>query len=295
MNEYLVTNKVYIKSNNKSSLILNRYFYSLLIYIFLTIIGYLIFKKYDLVLSLLKSLTLSFIISSILGYIINVIYKDSNFLNIYKKDNIHTISLLIGVFGVNTNIIVLSISILIAIIAKKLNKNLNLSSALYAIVIILTYKYLNHELLLLDMNNIELNKDLVYYIDPILSLLMFSYLFYKKSIKYNIFIYYIITVFLIMLGVGILTGMHITLPFIVLSSNSIIFLSVYTLTDYMMTPTINETGRVYGIVIGIITSILTFIIYPLSIVIPFIICPYLLTKKLDNNSYKFKYKKKSQK
>ena len=293
MNEYLVTNKVYIKSNNKSSYILNRYFYSVLTYVIFTIILYLILKVP--VLPLIKSLALSFIITSILGYIINIIYKDTNILNIYKKDHLHTISLIIGVFSVNVNIIVLSISILIALIVKKINKNITFSCSLYAIIIILTYKYFNHELLLLDINNIELKKELIYYIDPVLSLVMFGYLFYKKSIKYNIFIYYILTVFLLMLGVGILTGMHIILPFLIISSNHIIFLSVYTLTDYMMTPTINEAGRIYGVILGIITTILTFIIYPLSVVIPLIIGPYILTKYLDNNSYKFKYKNKSQK
>ena len=293
MNEYLVTNKVYIKSNNNSNLIINRYFYSLIFYIVLSIIIYLILKAP--VLPLIKSISMSFIITSILGYIINLFYKDNKFINIYKQDNLHTISLIIGIIGVNTNILILTIAIFLTVIINKLNKNISLSSSLYAIIIILIYKYINNDLYILDMSNIELSKNLINYVDSILSLIIFTYLFYKKSIKYNIFIYYVITIFLIMLGVGILTGMHIILPFVVITSNNLIFLNVYTLTDYMNTPTINETGRVYGIILGIITSILSFIIYPLSVVIPLILGPYILTNYLDNNSYKFKYKIKSQK
>ena len=128
-------------------------------------------------------------------------------------------------------------------------------------------------------------------LNPILSILVFLYLFFKKSIKYNIFIAYLSTIFIIMLLVGIFNGMHIVLPLIVLASNSIIFLSAYALTDYMNTPTIGEMQIIYGIILGIITSILTFILSSFSVIIPLIIGPYILTKFLDNNSYKIKYRK----
>ena len=295
MNEYIINNKVHVKSKNKTNIIINRYFYSLIAFIPLTIIIYLIFGKNILIYQLVRSLLLSFIITSILTYIINIITKDNKLIDIYKKDNVHIISLIIGLFGQNTNIIVLSIAILVTILIKKINKNINLSSILYGLLIITIYKNFNNIITINTLFNIELNKEIIIdyligvdYINPILSIIIFIYLFYKKSIKYSIFISYISTIFIITLIIGIFNNMHIVLPFIILASNSIIFLSIYALTDFKATPTINETQIIYGIILGIITIIIMFIIYQLSVIIPMILGPIFLTKYLDNKSYKIK-------
>ena len=300
MSKYITVDKTFIKSDNKSSLIIARYFYSLLAFIILSIILYLSFGYLDIVISLLKSLTLSFLFASVIAYVINIIDKDYRFMNIYRKDNIHIISLIIGLLAIDTNILILLVAILVSVIIKKINRNINLSASLYGICIIFIYKYLNNDLYLVNnLLSIELNKGIIKeyllginYLNPILSLLVFIYLFLKKSIKYNIFIAYIITIFIIMLIIGIFNIIHIILPFIILASNSLLFLAIYTSTDYMNTPTINETQIIYGIILGILTSILTFIIYPFSVIIPIIIGPYILTKLLDNNSYRIKYHKK---
>ena len=301
MSKYIVTNKTFVKTNNKSSLIMNRYYYSLLVFILLSIVVYLIFGETEIVLSLLKSLVLSLGFGSICSYVINIIYKDYKFIDIYRKDNIYVISLIIGLFGMNTSIFVLFGAILISVVIKKINKNINQSASLYGILVIFLYRYVTNDMYYVkDLINIELNKAMIKdyliginYLNPILSLAVFVYLFIKKSIKYNIFISYISTIFIIMLAIGILNDIHIILPFVVLASNGIIFLSVYTLTDYLNTPTINETQILYGISLGIISSILTFVIYPFSVIGSLIIGPLLLTKYLDRNCYKIKYRKKS--
>ena len=64
MNEYIVTNKTFVKTNNKSSSIINRYFYSLIAFIILELIIYLIFHKTELVITEIKTLALSFVTSA---------------------------------------------------------------------------------------------------------------------------------------------------------------------------------------------------------------------------------------
>ena len=301
MNNYIVVNKTFVKSKNKSSLIINRYFYSLLVFILFTILLYLVFNKTNLILPLVKSLILSLIIAIFIQYIINLISKNNKFVDIFRKDYIHIIALIIGLFGVNINILVLFMAIFISLIVKKIINNINLSVSLYGILIILLYKYFTSDInySLGIINDIELTKDIVIdyligteYLSPVLSLFIFIYLFYKKSIKYNIFISYICTIFIVMLLYGIFNGMNLIFPFIYLSINSIIFLSVYTLTDYIATPTINETQRIYGVILGFTTSILSFIVPVFAVVIPHIVGPIILTKYLDNMSYKIKYRKK---
>ena len=126
-----------------------------------------------------------------------------------------------------------------------------------------------------------------------LSMISFIYLFHKKSIKYNIYISYLLTFSFIMLIHGILNDMSLWFIFFELTSGNILFLSVYALTDYQITPTLAESQILYGIILGIISSILRFIIPELSVIIPLILGPILLTKLLDNLSPKLKYHKKT--
>ena len=128
------------------------------------------------------------------------------------------------------------------------------------------------------------------YLSPIISLLAFLYLFYKKSIKYNVYISYTLTFAFIMFIYGVLNNM-LWFTCFALATENILFLSAYVLPDYKATPTIKETSIIYGIILGIISSIIRFIIPSLSVIIPMIL-GLLLTKPLDNISAKFKYNKK---
>lgn len=307
MKEYKVVNKTYVKSSNSIHKIYTNYTISLILFVILQIASYAIFNHQDLILPLLKSIIISLLIASIISYIINVINKETKFIKIYTEDNIHIIAIILGLLGINTNILVLSISILITLIIKKVIKNIELSSILYGALILVLYKYFNNELItpLTELKALSFNTTYseiikypvvdyligTIYLSPIISILAFIYLFHKKSIKYNVYISYILTFSFIMFMYGVLNNM-LWLSWLSLASGNILFLATYTLPDYKATPTIKETSIIYGIILGIISAILRFIIPELSIIIPMIL-GLLLTKPLDNISTKLKYNKKT--
>ena len=309
MAEYEVANKTYVKSNNRTSLIIARYTYTLIAFTILILLINLIIGSKELVLSSLKSIGVSLIVATIITYIINITRKKYRFLDIFTKDNTIAIALIIGLFGININIYITIIAIIITLIIKHFTKNINLSSTLYGIFFILLYNYftsnINTPLLILKELNydIEVSKiindggGILTYLfglnnlSPLLSLIMFSYLFYKKGIKYNIFIYYILTIFIIMLIFGLFKG-EIWLVFILLLSDPLLFLATYTITDYKNSPTIGETQMIYGIILGVMSAILRFVIPSFSVVLPMLIGSLLLVKPLDNLTPQIKYKKK---
>jgi electron transport complex protein RnfD len=131
-----------------------------------------------------------------------------------------------------------------------------------------------------------------YYLSPILSICSFIYLFNKKSIKYNILLTYMLTFSFIMLTIGMLNNMNIWYLFFQLTTGNILFLMVFSLGDYPITPITTEGQVIYGIILGLITGILRFIIPELSVILPLILGPILLTKTLNNISYKLKYNHK---
>lgn len=306
MNSKYFPSRVFIKSNNNYSKIINKYNISLVIFTLITIIINLIIDNKELVFSLLKSLLISFIFTSIITYIFNIIKKEYQFFKIYTKDYTISISIILAFFGINTNTYILITAIFITILIKKIIKNINISSSLYGILLLVSYKYINNDLnISLDILKSSTYKEVIElgggitnylfginYLNPILSIICFIYLFRHKSIKYNLVFSYIITFFTIMLFYGIFSGIGLWFPIYTLLTDWIIFLSIYTLTDYKMTPMISEGNTVLGIVFGIISSILKLIIPSLSIIITFIIGPLLLTKVIDKLSPKFKYNNK---
>lgn len=309
MREFHVVNKTYVKSHNSTNKIIARYTYSLIIFTLLTIIINLFIGNKELVLSLIKSISLSFVITSIFTYIINIIKKEYSIKKIYTEDTTIAISLMIGLFSVNLDIVILVLAIMVTLFFKNIKKDINLSSVLYGILLIILYIYFTNNLdtpLTILKNNsfnmdynevINMNNGIynylfgINYLSPILSIVMFIYLFHKKSIKYNIVISYILIIFLIMFIYGILSDKMWFVLF-ELSTGSILFLTIYTLTDYRVSPTISEAQILYGIILGIITSILRFIIPELAVIISFIFGELLLSKYLDNISYKLKYNRK---
>ena len=216
MNEYEVVNKTYVKSNNHSSIIMARYTYSLIVFTILSLIINLFIGNKDLVFASFKSIGISLVISSVITYLINLTRKKYNFLDIFVKDNTILIALIMGLFGINTNTYILTLAIIITLLIKQFSKNINISSVLYGILIILLYNHyvgsINNPLIMLkelnyDVEAMQIIKDgggiLNYlfginYLSPVLAVIMFIYLFYKKGIKYNIVIYYILSLFIIM-------------------------------------------------------------------------------------------------
>lgn len=309
MRQFHVANKTYIKSNNSTNIIIARYTYSLIIFTALTIIINLFLGNKALTIALIKSLVLSFIITSIFAYLINILKKDYNIKKIYTQDTTIAISLIIGLFSVNIDIFIIILAIILTLFIKNIKKDINLSSVLYGILLIILYKYftnnLDTPLTIMKANSYKMNFNEILkanngiynylfgiiYLSPILSIMMFIYLFYKKGIKYNLVISYILTIAIIMLLYGIFTDKMWFVLF-ELSSGSLLFLTIYTLTDYKASPTIDEAGILYGIILGIITSIMRFIIPELAVMITIIFGELVLSNYLENISYKLKYNKK---
>ena len=309
MKEFKKANKVFIKSNNTVSKIFNRYLYTLIPFIFLIIIYNLIWGSTNVVISLLISLTTSLITSTTAQCIINLIKKKKEFTKIFLEDKIVSISIIISLLSLNNSIPITIISSIISIIASNIYKTRILSSSLYGILFIILYnQFINNiDTPLINLSNlsyINTYDNIItpygniieyilgitkYYLSPILSIIAFIYLFHKKSIKYNIVFSYILIFIFVMLIIGLFNDMNIWYLVFQLTTGNILFLLIFTGVEYINTPTTEEGQIIYGIILGLITSILRFIIPELSVVIPFIIGPLLLTKLLNKISYKLKY------
>ncbi len=308
--EYIVKNKTFIKSSNSTKKIYDRYFISLVSFALIISIINLIIGNKELVLSLIKSIGIVFIVMSILAYIINLLLKKNDFLKIYNEDNIHIIALIYGLLGINVNIYILLLGIVVTLIIKYLFKKINLSCTLYGLLVIILGRYFINDINtpLMELHNakyllscselLNLGGGIKNYLvginnlAPLLVVFVFIYLFYKRSIKYNLVISYILTIFIIMALIGIIKDFNIWFGLFQILSGYLLFLVIYTLSDYMVSPTIKEGQIIYGIILGIISSVLRFIVPDMAIVISFIFGELCLVKVIENNSAKFKYNKK---
>lgn len=312
MKEFKKINKVFIKSNNTVSKIFNRYLFCLIPFLFLIIFYNFIWGSKLVIINLLKSISISLITCTTIQYIFNFTKKEKNIKKIFLDEQILSISIILGLFSINSPILIIVISSLISIIFKNIIRNNTISSSLYGILfIILSKSYLN------DLNTPLFNLSKLSYIDtynniikpygsiidytiglttgylsPLLSIISFIYLFHKKSIKYNIVVSYILTFSFIMLSFGLFNNMNIWYLFFQLTTGNILFLSIFCLPDYPSTPTTEEGQTIYGIVLGIITSILRFITPELSVVISLILGPIILTKLINKISFKLRYNHK---
>lgn len=312
MREFKTLNQTFIKSNNQTSKIFNRYLYSLIVFILFIIISSLINKSFKIIFNLLISIIISIITSIITQYIFNIKKDDKDIIKIFNEDNILAISIILGLFTINESILVIIFSNIISIVIKNMSKKITISSSLYGILFVILYKYVTNNLNtpltnLSDLSYIDTFNNIVkpygsilnyilgitpYYLSPILSICLLIYLFNKKSIKYNILLTYILTFSFMMLVIGMLNNMNIWYIFFQLTTGNILFLMVFCLSDYPVTPITTEGQVIYGIILGLITGILRFVIPELSVILPLIFGPILLTKRLNNISFKLKYNHK---
>lgn len=310
MKEFKKVNKVFKKSNNSTNKIFNRYLFCLIPFILIHILYNIIVKDYNEIIFLLKSIILSIIICIVTEYVINFKKNKTTIKSIVLEDNILTIAIILGLFSIHSNIIIIIISSIVSIIIKKYNKNAFISSSLYGILIILITNYfLKVDTPLFNLSKLtyigtfneivtkygNIFKYIIYnqyYLSPLISLLIFIYLFNKKSIKYNLIISYIFSFTLIMLFIGIFNGMNIWYLYFQLTTGNILFLAIYGLADYPNSPITTEGQIIYGIIIAIITSILRFIIPELSAIISIILGQIFLVKYIDKLSIKLKYNKR---
>ncbi len=294
MSEFCLRDKVFVKTDNSVKKISLNYTYGLLFIFIVTIFLYLIFGYQKEAIDLIKNFSLSILTISIATYIINIIKKKTSLSAIYKNNNLLSLSLIISLFSNNIPYYIAIFASLLVLITKLINPKRNLSSSLYGILLIVLYKETTTFYPYQDMHNLKLIDYLVnpLFINPLLSLITFIYLFHKKSIKYNLVFGYFITFFLAIFLYNIINKGDIPGIFIEMILNSSIFFSVYTLTDYEMTPSTLESSLIYGIITGILSFIL-YVFYPkLSVIVPLLIAPLILTNYLDKISPKLKYEKK---
>ena len=313
MKEFKKVNKTLIKSDNTTNKIFNRYLYCLIPFILLIIIFNLISRTFNIIGSLLISIIVSIITSLLIQIIFNKIRKeDFNLKDIFIDKQVLTISVMIGLFAMNGNIVITIISAIVTIVIKNIFPSKTYSSTLYGLLIILVAKQFQYNLdtpltNLSEFKYIGTYNEIVtsygsiikyilglnpYYLSPILSFGSFIYLFYKKSIKYNIVVSYILTISFTMLVFGMFNNMNVWYLLFQLTTGNLLFLSVFCLTDYPDTPTSGEGQLIYGMILGLITSILRFVIPELAVIIPLILGPILLTRVINKISFKLKYNHK---
>ena len=302
MTEYQVVNKTYIKSSNNSSKILFRYSIALIIFLLYVSFCYLIKKDYSSTINLFKTFLISSVISIIFQYIINLTRGKKNIIKVFTEDNVLANSIIISLFSYKEELIVILLAPIISIVVKLFNKNIGISSSLYGVLFIIIYRLLNgytNELPVITnifkdyKTIIKLSLGLTFQnISPVVSISLLLYLFQKKSIKYPIVFSYILSYLLIILLFSLLNKDGLNYFISNILASNIIFLAVFTSSDYKITPISAEGGILYGIIASILTFIISLFEINLAPVITFILLSLFLTKFIDKISFKLKYNRK---
>lgn len=291
MTNFITANKTYVKSTNSIKKINITYLYTLITFTIYYLIYYLFLKDYSHIIASSKSLLVLLITAFIFEYLSRLIDKSSSSSSL---SNTLSISLIIFLLTNHLNILVSLISLLISLIIKKTTKNSFLSSTLYGLLFALIYQYATNTPSILPTLIEESSKGFLKFlimppISPIISLTSLFYLFHKKVLKYPLVFSYFLTYLLVILSYNLLKGTEIFQILNILISNNILFLSIYCLADSYKSPTIFEGELIYGIILGLITSILSLIIPELSAIITIIIGSFIFVKPLDKLSIKLKY------
>lgn len=291
MTNFITANKTYVKSTNSIKKINITYLYTLITFTIYYFIYYLFLKDYSHITASSKSLLVLLVTAIIFEYLSRLIDKSSSSSSL---SNTISISLIIFLLTNHLNILVSLISLLISLIIKKTTKNSFLSSTLYGLLFALIYQYATNTPSILPTLIEESSKGFLKFlimppISPIISLTSLFYLFHKKVLKYPLVFSYFLTYLLVILSYNLLKGTEIFQIINILISNNILFLSIYCLADSYKSPTIFEGELIYGIILGLITSILSLIIPELSAIITIIIGSFIFVKPLDKLSIKLKY------
>ena len=286
MREFSVKDRVFVKTNNSSKKISLTYTYSLVLIFVLTIILYLFFGYYREAIVLIKNFLVSIFSMTILTYIINLIRKKTS---IYDN-NILSLALIIGLFS-KSNVYITIIASILVVVVRLINPKRNLSASLYGILFILIYEiyFANHIYISTDSYGLIdyiINPN---FISPVLTLLSFIYIFLKKAIKYNIVLAYVLTFFFSIFLYLVVNKNNLGDILTAITISSPLFLVVYMLPDYQMTPAIMETQIIYGVIGGVISTILYILVPKFGVIMAFICLPLILTNYLEKMSAKIKY------
>lgn len=306
MKEFKTVDGVFVKSNNSTWQIFNRYTYGLIFLTVYNLIYNLILGETRYVLSYLKTLGIVIVLTILIGYGINIVFKKKKFKNFVIEESLFPLALILSYFLVDLNILLCFGSILMTLLIKTFFKRINLSAVLFGILGIYIYRYFSGNLItpLTNLGRLgftgnydEIVKNygsiLDYllgkvYLSPLVLILIFGYLFYRKSIKYNLVITYNLTIFGLFLVFGLFNGMNIWYAFFQLVCGNVIFFSIFCLSDYMASPTIGSGQILYGFIIGILTVILRFIIPEVDVIVAQIVGIFMV-KWVDKFSVKLKY------
>ncbi|MDY3934070.1 MAG: RnfABCDGE type electron transport complex subunit D [Bacilli bacterium] len=288
MSEFKTCNKTYVKSNNSIKRINLNYVYSLLF----IVLYYLIYNyiRYSELIIGIKSI-ISVILCILLWWMMN---SKKKILEIIIDDNILSISLILSLLFYKYSYNALGVAIVSTLGFKKIYKNIELSSVLIGLLVGYIYVFLfEYPIATLEiesgMDNIICLLRGDFYISSIVSLITFLYLFNKKSIKYNLFISYVLTITLIILMYSLFNSLGLEYFLITILSSNIIFYAVYILCDSKRSPIIAEGQILYGIVMGIISSVLLNINPFIGIIIVLMLGVFVISKGIDNFSINMRY------
>lgn len=285
MKDFKTANKVYIKSKRSVSSMQKKYLYASIILFLYQVIYNLVTKNNDIVLSLIKNLCISMIIFLLIELVLNLIFKVRDLKNIFK---VIPLAIFFSILTIDTNIIVLIISIFMILLLRKIKKGMNISAILFGVLLIYLYKiyYLN-ESIFMELTNL---KDIVKYIlgsyslSPLLLGILFFYLFRHKALKYNIIFSYSLVIFSLLI-IYYLIFKNIIIPY------NLLFYIIMASGDTSVTPDIREGEIIYGIVLGLFTFIFYLSASNISPLIVILICELFLVKVINKISYKIKLKR----
>ncbi len=300
---FIYQNGLLIKNNNTVSKIMNRYILAIIPFLIISIV-YNIYTGYNY--SIFINIILTNLICIFIQYIINLIKKDYKIKDVFIKNNILVTAMMLSIFTINLDyLIVIIISIIVTIFKNILN--INNKAILIGIILINIYKiyYLHIELPLNDIPYIPTYNDIIkyssikdyllginpYYLSSVLSIIMFIYLFSKKSIKFIIPISIILTYSFTMTTIGILNSLPLWYLVFNIITGNIVFTSIYIATDYINTPITSEGQLIYGMIIGLLLTIFRFIIPEIAIYSSVLITT-IITGLIDKLSFKLKYNRK---
>lgn len=93
----------------------------------------------------------------------------------------------------------------------------------------------------------------------ILCIIGFIYLIVKKSVKWRIPIYYILTVFTMTTVIGLLNGVGLWYPMFQILSGGLFFGAIFMATDPVTSPITDYGQKIYGLLLGLLTVTLRYL------------------------------------
>lgn len=90
-------------------------------------------------------------------------------------------------------------------------------------------------------------------------IIAFVYLAFTKTIKWRIPVLYILTVFIMTMGIGLYNGVGIWYPLFEILSGGLMFGAVFMATDPVTSPTTRGGQIIYGLSLGLLTVILRYL------------------------------------